>query len=321
MADATGGVPDRPCDWILDGPPFYLNKIQNLERSVMEALSIRDQALASMDTRQMRAHEAHTANRELRGAQELWQEDLTRAQLEEVRALHAQQAVLPLTPEEEAERRIAMESEARSALTDAKAILNRALRELTEHARMCPIRDEIFIAPRGRVWHLRPDCRVLVNQATDERIYQWCTTCASMEIPPNSGSIRTLKEPWRMTSACFWPTMEMFCNKLVHATSLSSCRGLLWPLACNAACWFGARRTGLKLNGLVRRVFPSPCVNCTPCNHVRPFEPSRARSPQAGWVALLGALVAKWPTSRAASLSSSRNLVRPHFLIIALAIY
>lgn len=44
-----------------------------------------------------------------------------------------------------------MESEARSALTDAKAIPNRALRslrELTEHARVCPIRDEIFIAPQ-----------------------------------------------------------------------------------------------------------------------------------------------------------------------------
>ena len=42
-----------------------------------------------------------------------------------------------------------MESETREAFIDAKAILSRALEEMTAHARTCLIRDEIFIAPRA----------------------------------------------------------------------------------------------------------------------------------------------------------------------------
>ena len=182
----------------------YKPRLANLERSVAEAVSIQEQAIASMNLQQQRTYECQEANRELRGAMELQSEelDLTRDRL---RAAHERLALyeggtisgLPLTQQEIAERRLAMESEARSALTDAKAILNRALRELTEHAHLCPIRDEVFIAPRGRVWHLRPDCRVLVNQATDERVYQWCTTCAAMVITPNivhPNTQRTLAE-------------------------------------------------------------------------------------------------------------------------------
>ena len=171
---------------------YYLKKIRNLERSVAEALSVQDQAVASMDLSHQRTYECQVANRELRGAMELQGEELalTRDRLrvaEERLAFFERGSIsgVPLTEEEIAGRRLAMESEARSALADAKAILDRAMRELNEHARICPIRDEIFIAPRGRVWHLRPDCNVLVNQAHGERIYEWCTTCASMDITPN----------------------------------------------------------------------------------------------------------------------------------------
>ena len=165
----------------------YLPHIASLERSAMEAMSIRDQAVASMEVHHNRCYETQAANRELRGAQSLMQEELadTRAQLEELRALQAQRAAGPLTPAADAGARTAMESEARSALKDAKAILDRALREVTEHARICPIRGEIFMSSRGQVWHLRPDCSILINQALDERVYYKCTTCASMEITPN----------------------------------------------------------------------------------------------------------------------------------------
>ena len=115
------------------------------------------------------------------------QEELayTRAQLEELRALQAQRAAVSRTPAEEAGARTARESEATSALKDAKAILDRALREVTEHARICPIRGEIFVSSGEPVWHLRPDCRIVINQGLDERVYHKCTTCASMEITPN----------------------------------------------------------------------------------------------------------------------------------------
>ena len=171
---------------------YYLKKIRNLERSVAEALSVQDQAVASMDLSHQRTYECQVANRELRGAMDLQGEELAltrdRLRVAEERLAFFERDVItgiPLTEEEVTGRRLAIESESRAALADAKAILDRAMRELNEHAQICPIRDEIFIAPRGRVWHLRPDCRVLVNQAHGERSYEWCTACASMDITPN----------------------------------------------------------------------------------------------------------------------------------------
>ena len=54
----------------------YLPQIASLERSVREAVSIRDQAVASMEVHHNRCYETQAANRELRGVQSLMQEEL-----------------------------------------------------------------------------------------------------------------------------------------------------------------------------------------------------------------------------------------------------
>ena len=145
-----------------------------------------------------------------------------------------------------------------------------------EHARICPIRDEIFIAPRGRVWHLRPDCNVLVNQAPGERVYQWCTTCAATSITPNRihpNTRRTLADD-----------IGMVPEGLALFTVL--------PL-------------------LIVNYTP-----CNQVSMSGPSEPQKhRRSPQERWAATREHWLRKGSTSRATRHTHNRNLERPHFLL------
>ena len=109
---------------------------------------------------------------------------------------------------------------------------------------------------------------------------------------------RIPRGPWRMTSRCFSPIMEMFCTKLVHATSFFSCRGCTATLGhgrpqCDRQVWCPMD----KAEGLGRpKCFPPfTCVNCTPCIHAGPSRPqfTNARLKTRVGAAALRAVVAK----------------------------
>lgn len=75
------------------------------------------------------------------------------------------------------------EGDSRAALHDALGLLSRRLEEAESHFRSCPCRDEIFIAPRGSVWHIDPNCRML-SQAATINSRDPCSCCASDIISP-----------------------------------------------------------------------------------------------------------------------------------------
>ena len=161
----------------------------------IEAVKLRDEALDSMILYRQRAIENQKAAREQRIANELVLQELdqARSELQELQQRHHQRGP-PLTPQEEADRRIAAESHYRETLLDAKGLLQRCWREMVEHARTCPMRDEVFMASRGRVWHHNPDCPVLQRQALNvppsELLHYMCfssgtTGCSPCSKPTN----------------------------------------------------------------------------------------------------------------------------------------
>ncbi|CAK9008681.1 unnamed protein product [Durusdinium trenchii] len=108
--------------------------VKNLTDSLREAVKLRDEALDSMILYRQRAIENQKAAREQRIANELVLQELdqARSELQELRQQRRQSGP-PLTPQEEADRRIAAESHYRETLLDAKGLLQRCWREMVEH--------------------------------------------------------------------------------------------------------------------------------------------------------------------------------------------
>lgn len=66
----------------------------------------------------------------------------------------------------------------------AKALINRARREITEHLAECPVGHYrgIFVTAYGHVWHARHDCHGLGNARSVSQM-QPCTWCAQVPTP------------------------------------------------------------------------------------------------------------------------------------------
>lgn len=71
-----------------------------------------------------------------------------------------------------------LEVEAQQECMSAKAVLNRAKREILHHGQECPMGHNtgIFMTPHGRVWHVQHDCSSLVKARAIDQVYpcRWC---------------------------------------------------------------------------------------------------------------------------------------------------
>ena len=177
--------------------------VKNLTESIQEAVKLRDEALDSMILYRQRAIENQKAAREQRIANELVLQELdqARSKLQELQQRQRQSGP-PLTPQEEADRRIAAESHYRETLLDAKGLLQRCWREMVEHSRTCPMRDEVFMGLARSC--LAPQSGLSSAQPTGTECPScelYCTTCAAQAVPPDvhhAESRRTLNEDLHM---------------------------------------------------------------------------------------------------------------------------
>ena len=86
----------------------------------------------------------------------------------------------------------------------AASVLQRALTEIQDHMGKCPFNNDIYITPRGKVWHAHRSCQYL-KDIPDCNLTQYkpCPACATLKDKFKPGDIvnhkgRTLKDEIQM---------------------------------------------------------------------------------------------------------------------------